>query len=424
MKYLNVRYLATATALVMLLAVSGLAAAAEQTKPKVPPGPPPGYIPPEDVRAEMLAQQPFVEAASEIRWAVERGDGSGFTDIALSDGAVEVSWKGELPDAIAEVIAKARETVPVRLNATPYSLAELTAAGHGLVEQLDPAGPVHSVKIPADWSGLTVAVDPDADEVSLPAAPVPVDVVKEPRIQPVSGRRLTDWAPFWGGARFFNSGNRAECTTGFGTKDGNGTEWLLTAGHCGKPGDTVLNGNQTRYVGTMSYEKPDYDLMLIHSDAGGRIYVNDGPFTPFDRVYPPLPGASEFDVPVAGWDWTFDGELVCHSGSVSGTICGLRNTAGVRVSGSFFDPDCSCWQWVNDQELATRVDGGLPAMPGDSGGPVFTLYFSSRAWAWRAVAKGIVVAAAGPMGAPPTDLVYQDFGTAWQHWGLNPIWEP
>lgn len=161
--------------------------------------------------------------------------------------------------------------------------------------------------------------------------------------------------------------------------------------------------------------------MLVQSNVGGRIYATDGPSTPWPPA--PVPG-TEYSLPVAGWDRPIDGELLCQSGSVSGTVCGLRNT-GVEVSFSAYDPRCKCYELYEDLEMAKRVDGGQAVESGDSGGPVFVPYFSRRAGAWRTIAKGTVTAGGGALGGGPEDrLLYQDFGTAYRQWGVNPTWQP
>jgi streptogrisin D len=300
-------------------------------------------------------------------------------------------------------------------------------------------------------SGLTVAVDADVDvdNIRVPTTPVPVKVVKQPRLRLTSGSsRLADTPPFWGGARIISEYDGSECTVGFPMIHySNESKWLLTAGHCAEPGPAgvaYFNGNRTWYVGTALYEN-DYDLMLIwdrNANAGGRIWVADGPSTPWpvrprfipdcDRPDPPPicdpdpdpppPPPREWGLPLAGSGATYKGEYLCHSGSVSGTICGLQNT-GVKMSATVYDPGCRCSKFLLDLELARRVDGRLAADYGDSGGPVFAPYLYNGEW--RIVAKGIISGTAGPIGGGTHDtLVFQDVWTAFDQWGVGPISGP
>jgi hypothetical protein len=102
----------------------------------------------------MAAQRPLVAAADLIQ-AVARHH-SGFTSIALSEHAVLLYWKGDPPAAVVKVIDDARRIARVHLKSAAYSLAELERAERKLLAYLrsNPDGPFHSIKIPADGSGL------------------------------------------------------------------------------------------------------------------------------------------------------------------------------------------------------------------------------------------------------------------------------
>jgi streptogrisin D len=421
----------TATALVMLLAAS-VRVGAEATKPAVEAQGPPLRDIPVHLRAKLVAQLPLLRAASRIRWAVERRHRSGFAGIALRDGTVELFWKGQPRGAIARAITLAGDTAPVRIRGARYSFAELKTAAKPIFEHIraNPAGPVHSVRIPGNGSGLIVVVDADVGRSAVPWVPVRVKVIKGPRIHTIQlWHRFADIPPFWGGARIVNRSDPlgAECTAGFGVKDEKDHKWLLTAGHCGWVGDEFVNGDRSRYVGRAIDEKVAHDVMVISSNAGGRIYASEVPFRLPDRWAPASPRNLSNNVPVAGWDWTYTGEYLCHSGSSSGTICGLRKL-GPTLAGSSYDIRCNCYEWMQDLEMADRASGLTAGVGGDSGGPVFTPYFSQKAHAWRAIAKGTITAAGGTAFGtqPPRRLIYQDFGTAYKDWAksINPIWQP
>jgi streptogrisin D len=419
---------------VVLLALAGAAVGVVSAGPAVAAGlaevrdgrttsgtPDPFSTVPAEVRRRMLAQQPLHMAAAEIRSAVEGGHARGFAGIALRVRAhtVEVFWKGALPEAVTEAIARARKTVAVKVTAARYSRAALKRAAEGLVERMraEPGGPVRSVQIPSDGSGLVVGVDADPESVPMPPGPVRVKVVEQERFKFTSGSsRLADAPPFWGGARIVNQFDKSQCTTGFGVTDANGSKWILTAAHCAAPFDAYFNGNSTWYVGTALYEN-EYDLMLIYSpNAGGRIWWN------------PIQGLR-----VAGSYAPFAGEYVCQSGSVSGPICGLRIT-GRSFSVSAQDPRCLelhpdqpelCDVIIKDLNTAEAVNGRDAAVDGDSGGPVFVRYFSFHGGEWRILAVGIISGTSAPFGIGPADtLAFQDMGTAYSQWGVHPMFGP
>ena len=100
----------------------------------------------------------------------------------------------------------------------------------------------------------------------------------------------------------------AGCTSGFGVQNYYGSRFILTAGHCGWVGNDFYNGDWTRRMG-MAYSKHTaYDVMLIPTDAGGRIY--DGGV-----------GTNEFSKDVVGAGQVFMGEWLCTWGCVRWAVC-------------------------------------------------------------------------------------------------------
>ncbi|MBB5781035.1 hypothetical protein [Nonomuraea jabiensis] len=380
----------------------GSAASADDEKPGVQKESTPfSYISPGD-RDKLIAQIPLQQAASRIRWAVERTKAPGFAGIALQDGQVVLWWKGSPPAAVQTAIASARQEAPIQTRRAPHSLAELEAASAAVVARMraNPASPFHTVVIPVDGSGLVVQTESNqADKASiLQDIAVPVRVVQHERITPAG--RLDDTAPFYGGMRINNNDNNSFCTAGFGVVAG-GAEYLLTAGHCGRTNGGFNNGNDSRFVGTATQEQVSHDLLLISTDAGSRIW--DG------GVPGGLNTGGEFTKGVVGWDWAYSGEYVCHSGSRSGAVCSIQN------SGNFTATTCGNdvygnYECYTDLIYSERTNGSPACQGGDSGGPVFTLSGSSDV-----IAKGTITGCGG------NAMTYQDFGTAWRDFGVTPI---
>jgi len=80
--------------------------------------------PPAAVEARMLAQRPYVDAASRIEGAAH--DAAGFAGVAVRDDRVVVWWKGDPPAQVAEEVGRSRVRVEVRPAA--HSWAELHVA--------------------------------------------------------------------------------------------------------------------------------------------------------------------------------------------------------------------------------------------------------------------------------------------------------
>lgn len=384
------RILAVLAAIIVTISVTSDAAPAD---PKPTPEPL-SYISASD-RARMDAQQPLTRAASLIQWSVERGNATGCAGIGLGTDEVVVWWKGAPPPAVAQAIAEARRRTPVRVAAVAHSRAELEAAAKGIGHYLraNPRSPYHSVDIAYDGSGLVINTDPSPTRPAAPPADmrvpagIPVSVVEKERAQ-LTGR-LDDFAPYWGGGRIQNNDNGASCTAGFPVTAAGG-RYMLTAGHCGRPGGGWNNGDDTRFFGTGAYENVAHDVLLISASVAGRIW--DGGV-----------GSGEFTKGVAGWDWVFPGEWLCTSGSITGALCNhvVSNTFTHAFCGTDAYGYVECY---NDLILANQFHGLTASRPGDSGGPVFGLSGSDRV-----IAKGTITGVFGTSG-----LIFQDSATAWR----------
>jgi hypothetical protein len=395
----------TAAALAVALLGSGPLFAAPSVKPDVLPEPTPFSSIPSDVLQKMQAQAPLAEAAGVISAAVHAQAAltSGYAGIALEDQKVVLWWKGPQPRALQQALAKARRIGAIEVRPAAHSHKELRAAAEIVSRQMkaDAASPVHTVDIAVDGSGLHLVTDRDVGEARawLPAIGVPIELETRSAVQLTS--RYHDTLPFWGGAAILNPEVGVRCTSGFAVTNGF-TNYLLTAGHCGRPGGPWYNGDWSIQIGTASAENVAHDLLLIPTISGGRIY--DGGV-----------GVGEFSKGVAGWNWVYANEWVCQSGSTSGAVCGIQNTSDFTYSFCAVDPygHRECY---NDLILARRPDNGVAARPGDSGGPVFTLYGSARV-----VAKGTVTGVASDLFCSQCYLIYQDFGTAWRDFGIWPL---
>ncbi len=349
---------------------------------------------PDGIRTKMLAQRPLSAAAHRLRSVIEDGASAGFAGMALQEDAVVVWWKGRLPREVRTAIAAAGTGTVVHVHSADYSLAELSAASATIARWMkaNPNGPFHRVATRADGRGLTVGSSAHAIRATtaqLPDVDVPVRVVHERRLQQVS--RVADSPPYWGGARVIeNAGHMLLCTTGFGVTDGS-RNYLLTAGHCGNLGEAFVTGDRSRVIGTASREHVAHDLLLIPTNAGGRIY--DGT----------VGGVTEINKSVAGWQHVTPGEWLCTSGSFTGAICGARATS------EFTAQSCLSGECIDDLVV---VNGVREIQSGDSGGPVFNLADNNRI-----NAKGIISSV-----IPGTKtFAFQDFATANRDFGITPI---
>jgi len=194
--------------------------------------------------------------------------------------------------------AAARWVAAIEVRQAAHTHKELRAAAEIVARRMkaDAVSPIHTVDIAVDGSALHVVTDRDVGEARawLPAVEVPIEFETRSPVQLTS--RYHDTAPFWGGAAILNPEIGARCTSGFAVTNGS-ANYLLTAGHCGRPGGAWWNGDWSIRIGTASAENVAHDLLLIPTSAGGRIY--DGGV-----------GTGEFSKGVAGWNWAFANEYV------------------------------------------------------------------------------------------------------------------
>lgn len=381
---------------------SGVASADDGTSKSVVADPAPFSYASAADRERMQRQAPLVAAAEVIRSAAEQDGktnaGSGFAGIALGDHSVSVSWKGDIPRAVRAAVLQARRDVAVSVKPAKHSKIELEAAEKRIRDQLmRSAAADFSIEIPADGSGIALNTEGDVADAKRKIPDVGPTVTVKHKQNPKTTSRLSDSAPWWGGARIANAQFGTRCTSGFGVQNYYGSRFILTAGHCGWVGNDFYNDNWTRRMG-MAYSKHTaYDVMLIPTDAGGRIY--DGGV-----------GTNEFSKDVVGAGQVFMGEWLCTSGSVSGAVCGYRvnnfttSYCGYAAGG--------VWNCFSDLSTAPQQDGVVGVRSGDSGGPVFNLSGPN------VIAKGII----SGQGNGGRTLVFQDWGTIVAVWpGLSPL---
>ncbi len=379
-----------------LVAVFSGTASAEPDKPDQPSEEAFRDIDPA-VLERMRAQEPLAEAAERIRAVVDQGEADGFAGIGLGDGDVILWWKGSPPRAVEEVVEEERSAVRVSVTEAAHSHAELEAALAPIADDIraTPGSPYYGVATETDGSGIVVFADDSVAGAEIPERwGVPADMAVSLQIRPsfeTYYSRFADIPPFWGGAAIINNDSpRNPCTAGIPVTRG-GHDYMLTAGHCGRPGGGWSNGDGSRFVGVAVEENVGHDLLLVSAPVDNYLYVG-GPTTTFTTR-------------VIGWLQPFFGEYLCASGQATGTICNIMAAYG-DFMGCTTDA-YNNWECYDDLWLAVQVDGLSAGQGGDSGGPLFM--------PWRGGVTGDSFAmgtiTGGWRGSP--FLIFQDFQTAW-----------
>jgi streptogrisin D len=296
-----------------------------------------------------IDQVPLVDAATIVRDSSLNVDG--LASIVLEERSVAVWWKGgrqALPSRVAAAVEQAAKIAPIRVADAKFSMTELRSASAKLEDRLRANPRFNGIKAKPDGSGLIVKFDPAGPAEAFAALPdvgVPATASLEEPLRPIS--RENDSSPWSGGAEIINTSIGAGCTSGWGVNTPGGRA-ILSAGHCGEPGNRITDG-AGEFIGNVGADDNNFDVLLIPTNAVvNRIYVGGANSTQQRTV--------------TGGGAPFVGERLCQSGNTS------ANTVGAPVCNLQVQ-----FEGTDSQRLweARQLDNQTAARPGDSGGPVY-----------------------------------------------------
>ncbi|GHD91974.1 hypothetical protein [Streptomyces naganishii] len=340
----------------------------------------------------------------------------GFAEIQVDPGHnhLRLYWKGTPPQRVENVLAHlphgvTAEVVPARYSKAELHTARLKLLRHLAAMKLRVEGTAAGVRVtsiaPAvDGSGLEVGYDSTDGAASglqaggdgkarqrVAAAAgrfAGVRVAAIPRLPSVDlASRQHDGSPWTGASALRNPGGGI-CSGSFGVRDSKGRYMLAAAYHCG----SAAGGRWTTWWGgdlvgttdaTQRSAKDDViGIDLASPRVSGRLY--DGPATRTDGYAKPL----------VGWGHNNVGDYVCTDGANGGVHCGVRiaqTDIGVTGPNHVYRPD------VDLAYATSATPGGVAAVNGDSGGPVFTVVRNRTA----DQARGIITALDRTITCPP-----------------------
>ena len=345
-------------AAVLMLAGLGIAAPATAARPAGPFAgePVPGGF---GSWPELLATQDRLNAAGARVAALGL---PGFAGLVADPVTRElrVYWKGAPPAGLPA-------DVPLRVLPAAYSKRELRAAAARVLDRDDAR--VTMVAPRPDGSGLRVGTVGGAAVPAAGWAGVPVTLEEA---APAAGTRVDDAAPWSGGARW-TTARGFSCSTGFAVRQ-SGANRMLSAAHCAETSDAATDPTGEQ-IGSVGSDVETSDVLVIDGEAQARIYVNT-----FDALGGVV---TEFTSAVVGSRANVVGNLVCTSGSFSGSRCRISVTATdvcINLRNPIDGTVLVCGQVEADQ-----LDGLAAAGQGDSGGPVVSFDGSDTG---RAFAQG------------------------------------
>jgi hypothetical protein len=358
---------------------------------------------------EVMRQQDALYPAVRILESAIKGNDAGFTSIAFEGDGLALSWKGELPDAVAIAVQQARAIGPVQVKAARFSLAELESEAARLSKILEQNSDLQTLEIDPDGGGITIERLPAdtrrrvglhrgrelvgvATMLASAKATVPVKVTDaaagwQRLACPPNCSRFDDHSPWNAGDFMNNRSNGWHCSSGFGVwAPGYQEYFVLTAAHCGSNAET-FEDFQLEAIGWVLIDDWDRDVAALR--APGWYWMWDGTST------------STVHKTVHSWDYPVTNELLCQSG-YHGVVCNLKTQSGRTWTVTGCDSDNDCYTMHNFSK-AVQLDGVDAAVGGDSGGPVFSLDGNGVR------AKGLVSATrANVVNGPGVNLLFQD----------------
>ena len=195
------------------------------------------------------------------------------------------------------------------------------------------------------------------------------------RERPVPLSRLSDSAPFWGGARI-NTPTGQQCTSNFSWMDST-HYYMFTAGHCGPSGGAystpvqamgsvtaTSRENWSTSTGTQLFPndgtyRGDISLIQVTAPTGTQPYMYKGAYNT----------SSSAGVKEMWWGAPTPGDQFCTGGSFSGEICGFTVSYGAGSVRGMVDGGGGVW-W---RGVTQASKSGPCTQNGDSGAPVYTV---------------------------------------------------
>ncbi|MFF2525273.1 DNRLRE domain-containing protein [Streptomyces liangshanensis] len=233
-------------------------------------------------------------------------------------------------------------------------------------------------------------------------------------VEPQAGRQF-DTSPYYGGARYNSQQTTSRsvwCTAGFPWRY-KGKWYMLTAGHCTTGNGAVLNPSGTDYIGPVVRDNWNNSKGSVKL-AGTSYYSGDlalysvqSPSSATPRIYKGSKTSASSRLVHDYWRrWAQSGDKLCTGGMVTGERCGWKVTA-TQATVKY-----SSGTVARNMVVASKTSSAC-AQPGDSGGPVYTVDSSGRAYA-----KGIISGGGGGGSDhsgglfDPCKLVFTDIGLA------------
>lgn len=317
-----------------------------------------------------------------------------------ADGSVETTGEESfaMPEDTTETIPApagptVTEQVTPRTEVVKHSVTALESLRDEVLQlseaELPGAGALHVASVDAEANRVVVGTETATPDLVIALGErygtdtVAVQIMPGVDELEPQATRYNDTSPYYGGARIYSlmSDNKASwCTAGFPWRY-NSKWYMVTAGHCTSGNGAITNPSGDDYIGPVvrdnwknghgsvklsgqKYYSGDLALYRINSDSSASARIYKGGKT----------GKSSRPVKDYWRRWAQEGDKVCTGGMMTGEICGWE------VTDTQVTFDYSGGTTARNMVVAKKTSGSCTTH-GDSGGPVYTVDSSGRAYA-------------------------------------------
>lgn len=311
-------------------------------------------------------------------WIITQPDAlsSGYIDQVndAENRSVRLLWSGESTLRAAALRKAAELGIVAVIEERPFTLSKISDVATAVFDHKnDIAAAGFTISSVVGVQADTVGIELEGDFITEPIgqqardnvlasvkavvtviAGVPLEIIPGHTVSTAAGTRSKSTAPFYAGSYMIRQDHKATCSTGFAMKVGE-VNRATTARHCDSGDGTFLARDGDTNFGSRMLTSEDGAMNVLTGTGAGRTFDNE------------WNNSIGFNKGVYNYYDAGLNSMVCTSGGNSGVHCNVKVTAADVYS----DDGHGRFSNIRGEQQSS---GGIAAIQGDSGGPVFVPY--------------------------------------------------